>query len=360
MAPAPIASTRYERRLDAAAAAGSRLAAGFARAARAARAAVPAADARAAALVDVAAGVAAPMLVVLRALAARGRRRARDRPDPLPRPRRPGAARDRAPPGAAALSGIDCRYLAASRQIWTRAISASPTTTGSGTATGPAPRSRTCCGGWQCPAPPSPPSSRRWGSPRPPGRDRSPRPRSSGCAPGSRAPASPPPRRRRAPPTAGASSPISPRRGCSTPGPAAIVDLGWSGSLHNSLSRLLAEEGATPVDCYLFAIERVKDATWLARRRGFFFDANRGEGADIFARAEDRRGFLEVFCAADHGTVTGLREMPDGRIEAEVDPGWAGPVAAWGLRRCARRSRPSPRRSRPRRCRPPRSARSAR
>ena len=75
----------------------------------------------------------------------------------------------------------------------------------------------------------------------------------------------------------------------------------------------------------------MKDATWLARRRGFFFDANRGEGADIFARAEDRRGFLEVFCAADHGTVTGLRERPDGRIEAEVDPGWAGPVAAWGL-----------------------------
>ena len=75
----------------------------------------------------------------------------------------------------------------------------------------------------------------------------------------------------------------------------------------------------------------MKDATWLARRRGFFFDVNRGEGADIFARAEDRRGFLEVFCAADHGTVTGLRDGADGRIEVEIDPGWAGPVAAWGL-----------------------------
>jgi hypothetical protein len=113
--------------------------------------------------------------------------------------------------------------------------------------------------------------------------------------------------------------------------PAAIVDLGWSGSLHDSLSALLAAEGVRPVDCYLFGIERVKDVTWLDRRHGFFFDHNRGEGADIFARTEDQRGFLEVFCAADHGTVTGLREAPGGRIEAEVDPAWAGPVAAWGL-----------------------------
>ena len=126
MAPAPIASTRYERRLDAAAAAGSRLAADFARAARAARAAVPAADARAAALVDVAAGVAAPMLVayvlwLLEAAAGRGTVRI----DFLARDGQVlhAIARRLAP---RLYPGIDCRYLAASRQIWTRAISASP------------------------------------------------------------------------------------------------------------------------------------------------------------------------------------------------------------------------------------------
>jgi hypothetical protein len=114
-------------------------------------------------------------------------------------------------------------------------------------------------------------------------------------------------------------------------GPAAIADLGWSGSLHDALSGLLVAGGAPPVDCYLFGIERVKDTTWLDQRHGFFFDLNRGEGTDLFARAEDRRGFLEVFCAADHGTVTGLRDGADGRIEVETDPDWAGPVAAWGL-----------------------------
>ncbi len=86
-----------------------------------------------------------------------------------------------------------------------------------------------------------------------------------------------------------------------------------------------------PVDCYLFGIERVKDTTWLDRRHGFYFDLNRGAGADIFDRAVDRRGFLEVFCAADHGTVTGLRDGADGRVEVETDPAWAAPVAAWGL-----------------------------
>ena len=115
------------------------------------------------------------------------------------------------------------------------------------------------------------------------------------------------------------------------PGPAAIADLGWLGSLHDALADLLAAEGTAPVDCYLFGIERVKDPTWLDRRRGFFFDFNRGEGRDLFARPEERRGFLEVFCAADHGTVTGLRDGAGGRVEVETDPGWAGPVAAWGL-----------------------------
>ena len=108
---------------------------------------------------------------------------------------------------------------------------------------------------------------------------------------------------------------------------AAIVDLGWSGSLHDALSRLLAAEGMGPVEGYLFGIERVKDRAWLDRRHGYFFDQPRGRRRHL---RPDQRGFLEVFCAADHGTVTGLRAA-DGRIEAELDQGWAGPVAAWGL-----------------------------
>ena len=327
--------TRYERRLDAAAARGDATAAAFAFAARAARAAVPATGAREAALRDVAAGVAAPMLAafvlwILRDAAARGIVRvhflARDGQvlHEIARrlvPRLP----------ASAGGAIDVRYLAASRQIWARAISDSADhhwlwygdlpdtslddvlrrlavpadTVAAGLAAlgfDPADRDRPL-------APAELARLRAWLA-----------------GPGFAAVAAPARAENRRRLLAHLA-----QEGVLDPGPAAIADLGWSGSLHDALAGLLATEGMAPVDCYLFGIERVKDTTWLDRRHGFYFDLNRGAGADIFDRAVDRRGFLEVFCAADHGTVTGLRDGADGRVEVETDPAWAAPVAAWGL-----------------------------
>jgi hypothetical protein len=324
-------ATRYERRLDAAAADGLGLAADFARAARAARAAVPAPSARAAALRDVAAGVAAPMLAafvlwILGEAAARGTARlhflARDGQ----------VLREIAARVAPRLHpSIDCRYLAASRQIWARAIGAGPDQhwlwygAGPGTSLedllrrlavpGAAVEAALAAAGfprdsWSRPLGPAEAARlRAWLA----------GPDFAAAAVGPRAA-----NRRRLVAHLRQEAVID-------AAPAAVVDLGWSGSLHDALSALLAEEGARPVDCYLFGIEPVRDARFLERRHGFFFDQNRGEGADLFARPEDRRAFLEVFCAADHGTVTGLGETPDGRIEPEVDEGWAGPIAAWGL-----------------------------
>jgi hypothetical protein len=201
-------ATRYERRLEAAAADGLALAADFARAARAARAAVPAADARAAALRDVAAGVAAPMLAayvlwILGEAAARGTVRihflARDGQVLWELARR---LAPRLHPG------IDCRYLAASRQIWTRAISAAPDHHwlwyGAGPGTTLAELS--CCGASRCPAPRSRARSRPRAFPATPGRGRLRRRRPPGSGPGSPARTSPRRRRRRAPPAAGGSS----------------------------------------------------------------------------------------------------------------------------------------------------------
>jgi hypothetical protein len=324
-------ATRYERRLDAAAADGLALAADFARAARAARAAVPAGSARAAALRDVAAGVAAPMLAafvlwILGEAAARGTARihflARD-----------GQvlweiARRLAPRLA---SGIDCRYLAASRQIWTRAISAAPDQhwlwygDRPGTTLADLLR-RLAVPGAAVEAGLAAEGFPRDTWSRPLAAAEAARLRAWLAGPGFAAAAAGPRAANRRRLVAHLR-----QEGVIDAAPAAVVDLGWSGSLHDSLSALLAEEGARPVDCYLFGIERVRDATWLDRRHGYFFDQNRGEGADPFARAEDRRAFLEVFCAADHGTVTGLGETPDGRVEPEVDPAWAAPIAAWGL-----------------------------
>jgi hypothetical protein len=320
-------ATRYERRLDAA---GAGLAADFARAARAARRGVPAADAREAALRDVAAGVAAPMLAayvlfVLEDAAAQGLGRvcflARD-----------GQvlheiARRLAP---RLHPGVEVRYLYASRQIWTRAISDSADHHWLWYGDRPGLTLRAVLRRLAVPGEAVAAPLEGLGLPatawdRPLAAAELARLRPWLEGPEFAAAAAAPRAANRARLVAHLR-----QEGLLDGTPAAVVDLGWSGSLHDALSYLLAAEGAPPVEGYLFGIERVKDATWLERRHGYFFDHNRGIGADIFARVEDQRGFLEVFCAADHGTVTGLRQA-NGRIEAELDQAWAGPVAAWGL-----------------------------
>ena len=328
-------ATRYERRLDAAGAGGVALAAAFARAARAARAAVPAADPREAALRDVAAGVAAPMLAafvlwILEDAAARGIVRvhflARDGQVLHEIARRLAPRRPNATDGP-----IDVRYLAASRQIWSRAISASADHHWLFYGDLPDTSLRDLLRRLALPEPALADELAALGFPAD-AWDRALAPAdlarlrpwlASPAFAAAAAPARAENRRRLLAHLA--------QEGVLDPGPAAIADLGWLGSLHDALADLLAAEGRAPVDCYLFGIERVKDPTWLDRRRGYFFDVNRGEGRDLFARPEERRGFLEVFCAADHGTVTGLRDGADGRVEVETDPAWAGPVAAWGL-----------------------------
>ena len=343
MAPAAIASTRYPRSLASAAVAGSRLAAGFARAARAQGAAVPAADARAAALVDVVRGWWQGCLWPT----CSGRSRpppGAGRPHPLPRPRRPGAARDRAPPGAAALSRDllpQSRRQPADSPGPARSAPL-PTTTGSGTGTGPAPRLCTCCCGYNA-------RRRR-------------RRRQLGCAWGS--------------PSAAWSCPLAAaeivrlRAWLESPGSAAAAAAARAANRRRRVA-YLPNRGCSPRarrrSSILGGAGRYNHSMLAAARRGGGhtrrlppFAIGAGEGRDLarpaarlLLRREPRRGGGHLrrrrgpagqhrgVRAADHGTVTGLRETPNRRIEAEVDPGWAGPVAAWGLPTVARRSRPA-------------------
>lgn len=328
------AATRYERRLQAAAGAeGGALAAAFLAAARAARPA-EAADGRTRALGAVAAGVVGPMLAgyvlwILADATARGIGRLHF------------LARDgqvlhaiAARLGPVVAPGIALAYLPASRQIWNRAISESRDHHwlwyGGLAGTSVAGLLRRLAVPGEAVAeglaglglPPE-----TWD--RPLGEAEAARLRPWLAGPDFAAAAAPAraANRRRLLAHLRQEGVLASGPGSS---PAAIIDLGWIGSLHDALARLLAEEGAPPVDCYLFGIEAVKDATFLDRRRGFFFDHNRGQGADVLPRRDDQRAFLEVFCAADHGTVTGLAKTPEG-IAAETDPAWPAPVAAWGL-----------------------------
>ena len=310
MAPASIASTRYERRLDAAAAAGSRLAADFARRrARRGRRSRRRTRARRRSSTWRPAWrrrcSVAYVLWLLEAAAGRGTVRihflARDGQVLH------AIARRLAP---RLYPGIDCRYLAASRQIWTRAISASPDhhwlwygdRPGTTVADllrrlavpGAAVAAELAALGFPEAA---------WSRPLARGRDR----------PAARLAREPRLRRRRG--VGARRQPPAPRRP-SRPG---------GGARHRARRRSSTSAGAgrCTIRCRGCSPRRGRARRLLSlrHRAGEGRDLARPaarlllrreprRGADIFARAEDRRGFLEVFCAADHGTVTGLASRP--------------------------------------------------
>ena len=304
------------------------LAEGFAAASRAARAAVPAADPRAAAIRDVAAGVAAPMLAsyvlwVLLDARARGLERlyflARD-----------GQVLGELAAGLAPRLGvpIECRYLYASRQTWVRDLAPLPPEGQGWLWYGARPGAVTA----------GDILARLGGDPAlgaalaelgfDPGRPLD----AGGMARLRAALASEAFAAERAPLRAAARARLVAylrQEGVLDGEPFGVVDLGWRGSLHASLCGLLAEEGLAPAHGYLLGIEAGGSATWAHLRQGYLFDLDR-EAGGLFAPIADQRAYLEVFAAADHGTLLGYRDE-GGRMRPELARGFAARVRAWGL-----------------------------
>lgn len=109
-----------------------------------------------------------------------------------------------------------------------------------------------------------------------------------------------------------------------------IVDIGWTGTLHESLSILLDSVEAPPVHGFLFGLN-LNDSTWKDYRHGFFYDDTRQIG--LLNPLERKNLFVmsEVFCAADHGTVSGFERDGDENVRAVLAEGWEGGVIEWGL-----------------------------
>lgn len=110
-------------------------------------------------------------------------------------------------------------------------------------------------------------------------------------------------------------------------GEAMMVDLGWHGRLQRSLQRLadLDEEGGRPtrlIGLYLALRSRPQGIPPEAMR-GFLQDG------DVLHRLNPV--LLEMFCAADHGTVRRYRRRADGGFEAELAAPVDRPVVEWGL-----------------------------
>src|SRR5690606_3273567 len=88
--------------------------------------------------------------------------------------------------------------------------------------------------------------------------------------------------------------------------------------------------GKAPAEGYLFGVEPGGAERWAPRRHGYQLDLNEDPDSELFLPMADQRAYLEVFCAADHGSLAGYREA-DGRIEPVLVDGWAGMAEDWGL-----------------------------
>jgi hypothetical protein len=121
--------------------------------------------------------------------------------------------------------------------------------------------------------------------------------------------------------------------------PKAVVDLGWSGSQHETLCDLLVERGADPCLCYLFGA-RAFASPWSGQRRGFYFDEGDAAPDPVFRSYEpsdahalvprDLYLLMETFCSALHGTLAGFHRSRD-RVEPDLAPDRSPELIAWGL-----------------------------
>ena len=114
--------------------------------------------------------------------------------------------------------------------------------------------------------------------------------------------------------------------------PAAVVDIGWAGNLHAALARAQAAEGVAPAHGYYFGYNEKRLAEWREASSRFQYDFEAGPAPELKPgfKQELVEIYIEIFCAADHGTLTGFREE-GGRVVPEIAPGWEARMQAWGL-----------------------------
>lgn len=118
--------------------------------------------------------------------------------------------------------------------------------------------------------------------------------------------------------------------------PVGIVDFGGVGSQVRALHELLVDAGAAPPRIFLVGLDDPaqaglrppeRDPAWLARTETWLYDHRRQRG---YRRARGFGTCVQMFCAADHGTVTGYYEV-DGKVMAKLAVDHDEPVLDWGL-----------------------------
>ncbi len=108
-----------------------------------------------------------------------------------------------------------------------------------------------------------------------------------------------------------------------------MVDLGWYGSLQNSLSAVLVEKEVTlPVGFYFALLEGDLQTPQSLQKEAYYFNEHRKAG--YLDSKFDIIVMMEMFCASNHGTVIDY-ELENGAIRPILKEKYNQRVIDWGL-----------------------------
>jgi FMN phosphatase YigB (HAD superfamily) len=95
--------------------------------------------------------------------------------------------------------------------------------------------------------------------------------------------------------------------------PCALVDVGWHGRAQDSLAKVIQAAGFRPPEGFYFGLNSTSGLANLGERHAWFFDRRTAAGCvDALPGIEP---LMEVFCTADHGSTVGYT-----RGETRVEP----------------------------------------
>ncbi len=107
-----------------------------------------------------------------------------------------------------------------------------------------------------------------------------------------------------------------------------MVDLGWHGSLQHSLEQVLRETKVSLPTGFYFGLSERAEERCLGCSFAYFYDERQGQGC--LRRNYWAEPIMEVFCAADHG-LTLRFERKDGRMQPVLKTPRNDRALAWGL-----------------------------
>ena len=116
------------------------------------------------------------------------------------------------------------------------------------------------------------------------------------------------------------------QEGLLAPGPCALVDVGWHGRAHDSLAKVIRAAGSPAPEGFYFRLNSTRESAELGARHAWFFNRPAGMGTE--RALPGLEPLLEVFCTADHGVTTGYQQTAHG-IEPALRPASAA-LRAWG------------------------------